>query len=262
LNRKKSGELFLNLIDLRGLVVAQDVQTGVDLWFVVGIQADVTHMAQDEIPTDHLDSLKDVASTIRAKITEELSTFALSGALRTRDGGSSREDWWLKHIPEHRPASEPTLASLPPCTTWLEARDEEEESRLVSRQASACSRQENIVSDMHFGAEDFSMEAFMRQQSTAVDQQGVAYVDDANIESAVSAAVGDCKFCFSIGDPRGEDCPLIAVSDEFEAMTGYSREESWARIAASSTATVIGAAATCRSCGSPARPGCPSPRCY
>ena len=29
----------------------------------------------------------------------------------------------------------------------------------------------------------------------------------------------------SIADPRREDCPLIAVSDEFLTMTGYLREE-------------------------------------
>ena len=29
----------------------------------------------------------------------------------------------------------------------------------------------------------------------------------------------------SIGDPRADDCPLVAVSDEFEVLTGYSREE-------------------------------------
>ncbi|CAK0791601.1 unnamed protein product, partial [Prorocentrum cordatum] len=227
LNRRKSGELFLNLIarlnliDLCGLVVAQDLATGVDLWFLVGIQADVTHMAVDEIPEDHLNSLREVASTIRAKITEELSTFALSGALRARD----RDSWWVAREPQYRPASENTLASLPPCRTWLEGADEVEQSRVVSRQASSLSRQATIMSDMHFGAEDFSMDAFMRQQSAVVDQQGVALVDDANIERAIVAAVKDCRFCVSIGDPRSEDCPLIAVSDEFEAMTGYSREE-------------------------------------
>ena len=29
----------------------------------------------------------------------------------------------------------------------------------------------------------------------------------------------------SIADPRRDDCPLIAVSDEFLTMTGYLREE-------------------------------------
>lgn len=29
----------------------------------------------------------------------------------------------------------------------------------------------------------------------------------------------------SIADPRANDCPLVAVSDQFEQLTGYSREE-------------------------------------
>lgn len=30
----------------------------------------------------------------------------------------------------------------------------------------------------------------------------------------------DCRFCVTVANPQGEDCPLIAVSKEFETMTG------------------------------------------
>ncbi|CAK0839728.1 unnamed protein product [Prorocentrum cordatum] len=48
-NRKKSGELFLNLLDLRGLTVGR-THTGEDLWYLVGIQADVSHLPEAEQP--------------------------------------------------------------------------------------------------------------------------------------------------------------------------------------------------------------------
>lgn len=35
----------------------------------------------------------------------------------------------------------------------------------------------------------------------------------------------ECKFCVTVANPHGEDFPLIAVSEEFETMTGYTRNE-------------------------------------
>lgn len=35
----------------------------------------------------------------------------------------------------------------------------------------------------------------------------------------------DCKFCVTVANPQADDSPLIAVSEEFETMTGYSRSE-------------------------------------
>ena len=35
----------------------------------------------------------------------------------------------------------------------------------------------------------------------------------------------ECKFCVTVANPQGEDFPLIAVSEEFETMTGYTRNE-------------------------------------
>lgn len=79
-NRKKSGEMFINLLDLRGLTVAQDTETGKALWYLIGIQADVTGMATDGIPEDHFSALQEVAWKIREGLKRELSTLAQSSA--------------------------------------------------------------------------------------------------------------------------------------------------------------------------------------
>merc|ERR1719245_838248 len=71
----------MNLLDLRGLTVARSVRTGLDIWFLVGIQADVTGLAEDDVPEDHLHELRIVADAIRSRITDGLAAFSLAGAL-------------------------------------------------------------------------------------------------------------------------------------------------------------------------------------
>jgi len=91
-NRKKSGELFMNLLDLRGLSIARNPQTGEHLWFLIGIQADVTELSEDEIPEDHMLDLQLVADTIREKLAKELSDMAVAGA--SFSTGTDRPDEW------------------------------------------------------------------------------------------------------------------------------------------------------------------------
>lgn len=105
-NRKKSGELFLNLLDLRGLTIAVDAVTQEELWFLVGIQADVSGLAEDEIPEGHIQELQMLADGIRAKIVKELSMFALSGVVSSgllEDPDSKRRQWVLLESPRWRP---------------------------------------------------------------------------------------------------------------------------------------------------------------
>merc|ERR1719191_418885 len=64
-NRRKSGEFFLNLLDLRGLTVATNPCTGEELWFLVGIQADVTNVGVEGVREDHLAEMHEIASGIR-----------------------------------------------------------------------------------------------------------------------------------------------------------------------------------------------------
>jgi PAS domain-containing protein len=85
-NRRKSGELFLNLLDLRGLTVARNPRTGEELWFLVGIQADVTNLASEGEGTsqkleEHIGEMQELASSIRVKLADELSAMAVAGAL-------------------------------------------------------------------------------------------------------------------------------------------------------------------------------------
>jgi len=77
-NRKKSGELFLNLLDVRGLTVARDTRTGEDVWYLIGIQADVSELGEDQVPDDHFEELQMLSDFLRSRFTSELSQYALS----------------------------------------------------------------------------------------------------------------------------------------------------------------------------------------
>jgi hypothetical protein len=79
-NRKKSGEMFVNLLDLRGLTIARNMESGEDLWYLIGIQADVTGIAENHIPEHHLSELQEIAAMIREKLCKEFSVLAADGA--------------------------------------------------------------------------------------------------------------------------------------------------------------------------------------
>lgn len=83
-NRKKSGEMFVNLLDLRGLVIGKDIETNEDLWYLIGIQADVTGLTTQMVPDHHVRELQEIASVIRNTLKKELSVLAL-GAEGTGD---------------------------------------------------------------------------------------------------------------------------------------------------------------------------------
>lgn len=98
-NRKRSGELFLNLLDVRGLTVARNKKTGEDLWYLIGIQADVSELGEEQVPDDHFAELQMMSDFIRDRIITELSEYALS----TDIGTSSSFD--LLPTPEWRPGA-------------------------------------------------------------------------------------------------------------------------------------------------------------
>lgn len=81
-NRKKSGEMFVNWLDLRGLTIARHVETDEALWYLIGIQANVTGLAESRIPEDHLSEFREVAQLIRNKLKKKLSLLAAEGADR------------------------------------------------------------------------------------------------------------------------------------------------------------------------------------
>jgi len=116
-NRKKSGELFLNLLDLRGLTVARNLRTGDDVWFLIGIQADMSELADDEEELEeHMEEVKVLADEIRVTIKKELQQMALIGYTATVEsldsvkpkGGPADETttWELLGEPAWRPGSQ------------------------------------------------------------------------------------------------------------------------------------------------------------
>eukprot|EP00438_Fugacium_kawagutii_P023043 Skav233276 [mRNA] locus=scaffold3673:36406:41580:- [translate_table: standard] len=128
-NRKRSGELFLNLLDVRGLTVARrNAKTGEELWYLIGIQADVSELGEEQVPDDHFAELQMMSDFIRDRIIKELSQYALS----TDDLGTS-SSFDLLPTPEWRPGSRlgsrqlsavPTLR--PPTKSRTETRDPRE----------------------------------------------------------------------------------------------------------------------------------------
>jgi len=99
-NRKKSGELFLNLLDVRGLTVARETRTGEDLWYLIGIQADVSELGEEDMPDDHFDELQKLSDFVRERLMRELSTYALSNS-QEEDGQTSQYE--LLACPAWRP---------------------------------------------------------------------------------------------------------------------------------------------------------------
>jgi len=110
-NRRKSGELFLNLLDMRGLTVARNPSTGEDLWYLVGIQVDVTHADMLDVHAN-LAEIHAITSGIRAGLVEELRALAVAGALRSslevsesqlcEAAGNSTNVWCLLPTPRWR----------------------------------------------------------------------------------------------------------------------------------------------------------------
>jgi len=91
-NRRKSGEEFQNLLDLRGLVIARSPQSGEDIWVLMAVQMDVTGEDPQALPADCLSLQNQVAARIRRQMVKQLGELGLSGAMRgigPSNGGSS-----------------------------------------------------------------------------------------------------------------------------------------------------------------------------
>lgn len=90
-NRRRDGDIFLNLLDLRGLTIARDTETGEDIWYLVGIQSDVTELVSgaadgtsahrdlvEEATSTHLRELQVLAALLREELVVEFG--CLSGS--------------------------------------------------------------------------------------------------------------------------------------------------------------------------------------
>jgi PAS domain S-box-containing protein len=88
-NRRKSGELFWNLLDLRGLRVACDSETEEDIWYLVGIQSDISEIVGEDMTEDatseiheaHEKELQRIAEHLRNELQKEFAQFALASRL-------------------------------------------------------------------------------------------------------------------------------------------------------------------------------------
>ncbi|CAK0894693.1 unnamed protein product, partial [Prorocentrum cordatum] len=89
-NRRRTGELFVNLLDLAGVTIAKDkISATEDIWYLIGVQADVTHLAEGELPKDHLAELELVAGAVRAGLEREVRQMALDSVQECRAENSS-----------------------------------------------------------------------------------------------------------------------------------------------------------------------------
>jgi len=224
LNRKKSGELFLNLLDLRGLALARNPRSNEVLWFLVGVQADVSAFGAHEGPYDHLESLNTVATCIRSEVVRELSVMAFSGAMMAhrfvQDPGSDRVDeWWL--LPETNLG--PSHLALQQACISAGSDDEDLCSCLAAFTQQVSNK--SLGSKSGKSSEDPVVSDMLERQCSEIDAMASQALQENAVHAAMGAAVASCKFCVSIADPRREDYPLIAVSDGFEDLTGYMRSE-------------------------------------
>lgn len=155
-NQRKNGEMFLNLLDLRGLTVARDAETGEDIWYLVGIQSDVTGLAKDgldreataQVKEAHARELKALAVHLRQELQKEFAQVALAtqlsaqsdaegcidAALREECGGMSVAEGGSVGIPAlpgiergPKPAKLPMIALLPEAD-WVKYDSEDDSS--------------------------------------------------------------------------------------------------------------------------------------
>lgn len=80
-NRRKTGEFFLNLLDMRGLILARSEDGLEHLWVLIACQQDVTHMDREQLPTNHIAQLRQVANRIRKRLLKQLNELGLAGAM-------------------------------------------------------------------------------------------------------------------------------------------------------------------------------------
>lgn len=137
-NRKKSGEIFMNLLDLRGLTVAVNSEADDDLWFLVGIQADVTHLLneKDEIDPVQLEALQQVAAELRDNLSVEIMQLAI----RSTESGKTGMDLQLDSSSGWRVLSTPVWRDEAPKSRSLDCDAAELASNLTYSHLSEISK--------------------------------------------------------------------------------------------------------------------------
>jgi PAS domain S-box-containing protein len=94
-NRRKNGEAFVNLLDLRGLQVAKDCETHEQIWYLIGIQSDITELvdldkydgeAAAAVEESHKRDLSKLVGHIRKEFTKEFARFAVASRMEPVNG--------------------------------------------------------------------------------------------------------------------------------------------------------------------------------
>jgi len=80
-NRRKTSQVFQNLVDIRGLVIARHTQTDDEIWVAIAVQMDVTNTDQKSRPEHHLLIQTQVASRIRKQLFKSINLLGLGGSL-------------------------------------------------------------------------------------------------------------------------------------------------------------------------------------
>ena len=73
--------------------------------------------------------------------------------------------------------------------------------------------------------EELSTQNFFEKHCCEIDVMTNKVVKESSIRKAIGEVITDGQVSVSVADPRSADAYLIAVSDQFEIMTGYSRSE-------------------------------------
>mmetsp|Transcript_4121 Transcript_4121/g.7553 ORF Transcript_4121/g.7553 Transcript_4121/m.7553 type:complete len:399 (-) Transcript_4121:17-1213(-) len=81
-NRRKSGEAFLNLLSLRGLVLATDAATGEEIWILVAVQRDVSGLPFAELPSNEASMMK-VASRINRRLLKYATEMGIASLIQS-----------------------------------------------------------------------------------------------------------------------------------------------------------------------------------
>eukprot|EP00439_Symbiodinium_sp_Y106_P049515 s4506_g6.t1 len=90
-NRRKSGEFFLNLLSMRGLVIATDSATGEDIWILVSVQRDVSLLPAADLPSNDACMLK-VANRITRRLYKYATELGIASIIHSSRGRVTNGD--------------------------------------------------------------------------------------------------------------------------------------------------------------------------
>jgi len=87
-NKRKTGELFLNLLSIRGLVLARDVKTGEEIWILVSVQQDVTGIKPESLTSSNDALLSKVANRILRRLLKYATEIGIASLIQAKRGRS------------------------------------------------------------------------------------------------------------------------------------------------------------------------------